>query len=355
MIQGNIPRIISVSALVTRTCTMIQTSLSLSMVSSIVLKSYFARLRHVPSFLTQRSVPASQLEFLILLLRQCLGDKFCLLISSSMLCLGAVSAGIQFSSTILLSDTAMRDVRSFDSITQVPVGYTNFRSREKEQVSGQGYLSDFKYAVSMPSTFAIFADLMKSSMTPQRQVGVDLTYRTRRAILPLGATSDRESLRSYAGYATMINSMTACLPPTFTDLLINASSEGVMLAGRVDGEPITKLLASINLTIPGIVNSSFHWAKGEFDDFHCDLSSKFFLTSRPGFEWTMFMYPLGDNSLFLLNFTAANASYLAGLTGPDTLFFGAVGSGNGSRNSTQLSLQTDGYWTRMRTPGASID
>lgn len=220
MINGWATRALTISALVLRTCADVQAGFVVCMLASIALETDAVFLLDVPAVAFAR---ASSVPPYMLLLR----PSFCKMSSwrqvrtsspvvlISLLCLTTVL--LQFSSTILVSDLTLgtlpgrqygEDVFYDFEYNETPIPDKLMMTEYPLQVRQSTWLRS-------PPTFPIFAEYREEVRVAE---DVDDTGVLLRAFVPLPQTSKRETLRSYSGKATVLDSRVSCQAPLLDDL-----------------------------------------------------------------------------------------------------------------------------------------
>ena len=112
------------------------------------------------------------------------------------------STAPQFTSTFLLSGVEVSTVQGSDKISNL-------------SYVGRNFLYADNYWTSNPGPFATFAEY--AAPGPNASTGSPYqedTGRTMRALLPVSAQGERQMLKKYQGYATVIDSRVLCVRPT---------------------------------------------------------------------------------------------------------------------------------------------
>ena len=147
----------------------------------------------------------------------------------ALLCL--TTLGLQFTSTILLSDL---DIGSLPGITYTSVipydfeYYAHPSSFEGSELGGWSYWYNVTYPViprtstwqRNPPSYPIFAEYAKPA---DKVNGVDDTGVLLRAFLPFADADSRENIRNYSGKAFVLDSRVSCQRPLLTDLSITSA------------------------------------------------------------------------------------------------------------------------------------
>ena len=215
ILSNSLPTIITVTSLVIRAGTLGQTALGISMIASLALEQFQGRIRDIPTLLIQRNTQGATSDLLLLLLRRMFGlrDQRPIRLLIPLLLLTTTSFGLQFTSTILLSDLDVGDVAGPPKTEPLPLGYS------KTFVIQHGHTNnDVDYAGSPPISFPPFAEA--SLDAPQTYQAIDYTGLSHRAFLPFTSQDTRLSLHEFRGYATVVDTTTLCVKPPIQDLTI---------------------------------------------------------------------------------------------------------------------------------------
>ncbi|KAI3320535.1 hypothetical protein HD806DRAFT_538372 [Xylariaceae sp. AK1471] len=121
--------------------------------------------------------------------------------------------GLQFSSTILLSDVSFTGIVG-DAVT------TRVQTLISE--SGEGFPTGVGEYILSPPLLAAFGELKPNITTALDVNGVSDTGMVHRAFLPLPDSGKRTAIRLYEGYLTVLSSRTTCMRPKIQDIKYNA-------------------------------------------------------------------------------------------------------------------------------------
>jgi hypothetical protein len=223
MVRQWATRIVTISALLIRTATSLQTGLAVAMLVSLLLESGGrVKLRNIPIMSVARASGSTSL----LMLRPVISG---LSISGSirtngylvaLLVLFATSTLLQFSSTALVSDLSLGQLPglSVNSSTGCDLEYAG-----ADEPLAFGYLNDDwknspRIYMRPPTAFPTFAEYSEPIEVPS---GVDDTGLLLRAFLPFRDVQSRENLRNYSGKAQVLDSRVSCQPPHFLNAIVS--------------------------------------------------------------------------------------------------------------------------------------
>lgn len=179
--------------------------------------------------------------------------------------LALLATGLQFSSTILLTDFEAGLVAG-TSDNANDVAYT-LSSQALTNVSE----AETDYVNSNPVQFPIFAEY--SQALSRSNAEIDDTGEVIRALLPLSSTASRTSFASYLGHATLLNSRVICLAPTVENLTYTStgrsdspSSPKQQVGGILStGDTLPDGLQTKG-TLPGIISFTCELELAQVDD-----------------------------------------------------------------------------------------
>ncbi|KAI8631249.1 hypothetical protein F5Y19DRAFT_483128 [Xylariaceae sp. FL1651] len=223
IINGKLPTIIAILSLVLRLSKGAQTALAVAMIASIALEGFRVSIEDIPALMIQRSNSAASTEILLLFLRKAFAKGRPRQISFlvPLLLLAILSYATEFTSTLLLSDLGSKFVRGSNATEPFPMGFDEISYQQR----GDGN-DDVNYAGAPPAIFPLFAELGNGT---SRSDFIDYTGLSLRAFLPISSLSDRQSLRNFSGYATIINTTTICVRPHVLDFSVASSNENPQL------------------------------------------------------------------------------------------------------------------------------
>lgn len=207
-IVGNnwISRSITLTALTIRASICFQAALITAMIASVQLERYDTPWSRSAALSISRA--SGRQPYALLAHRPFSRKSWPLIIATVILAL--TTLGLQFSSTILLSDVALASVASRRTTAiSSPYGLSTLQLAQIEN-------KEPDYSRVTPSTFPTFAEY---SETVEVQKDVDDTGTSVRALLPISDSATRESTASYAGWGTLMNSRTLCMSPTAVNVM----------------------------------------------------------------------------------------------------------------------------------------
>ena len=125
------------------------------------------------------------------------------------------TAGLQFSSTILLSDTYASNIAGDVAIMDLP----SFVSPNQLRTTTTQHL----YRLQEPS-FSIYGERKANITSMPNLDGLSDTGIVERVLLPIANAEDRKAVRTYEGGAVVLSSRVACMRPKLQDFQFGASA-----------------------------------------------------------------------------------------------------------------------------------
>jgi hypothetical protein len=306
ILDNNLTRIATVSAILVRVSTGLQVSLALSMIAAIALENLLVPLAQAPSWLIQRGGAGGTWTMLSLAFDRLWVSRSprAIGVAVLVLLLSLAELGLQFTSTLLISDLALQSVRGRVNVTNVPVAYTNRVNGNRQQ--------PLPYAVAPPTTYPAFAEFRNQTQASVED-GVDFSGVVHRALLPFRTDDERLNLLSYSGWAPVIDATFACVAPRLVELNMTGTDQtaappgsGVDLRAaldvsfRVDGSQFEQQLIGTDF-----VNGDFLAADNVTA---CRFWMAPMSTGREIGWGTQFCFPeVGRANMVVFNLTAANA------------------------------------------------
>ncbi|KAI8632518.1 hypothetical protein F5Y19DRAFT_492333 [Xylariaceae sp. FL1651] len=214
-LSGWTPQAITLIALVLRTIVTAQAAVCTSMMAGLILERSFVLKSQVAHFSILRVISNGPASIVRRILASC-NLKMIVRIESLLgIILLFVTTGLQFSSTILLSDLYESNING-DKVT---VQLQSFLSETQQRITTTQHL----YSVLEP-TFAIYGESALNTTKLPDSYGLSDSGIVERAFLPIGESEKRMKVRSYEGGATIFNSRTACMRPEILNWELGASS-----------------------------------------------------------------------------------------------------------------------------------
>ncbi|KAI0404685.1 hypothetical protein F4802DRAFT_217124 [Xylaria palmicola] len=231
-IHDRMTQAVTLLSLALRFTISLQSAVCTSMLAALVLEKRFARRSDVAWLSVMRGINDGPTKMIMTMLpsRHVLWHvEFWLL---ALLALGTF--GLQFSSTILLSDFTNAMIVGDVNLTRVPdLISTNGTGRTLDIVLGSFY--------PQAPTFGVFGEVGTSyDATPDTR-GVSYTGLVQRGLLPFPEKEKRTSIRKFKGNAIVMNSKLVCMPPSFDE---NTSFVR-------DGEEIEDGSVSLDISLEG--------------------------------------------------------------------------------------------------------
>jgi hypothetical protein len=202
-----------------------------------------------------------------ILLRKTHATKRLRFVPACALALVLVSAALHFIPTLLLSDFGNGLLASGNGNTK-SIPYSLDDAERANLTRGERDFTSLN-----PSQFPTFGEFAVSPAS--QQAGVDDTGESIRAFLPLASSSERTSISTYQGRATLVNSRVICLAPVVENATY--SSLGLSTSPDSPTQQLQGLLSTGN-SIPSTLKSEPN-ASNEFS-FVCN-----FELAQSGSEW----------------------------------------------------------------------
>ena len=344
ILNNNLTRIVTVSSLVLRISSGIQVALAMSMLAALALERVLVPLAEAPAWLIQRSGAGGTWAMLRLVVRKMWAFRSARSVGTALLValLALAELGLQFSSTILVSDLALQAVRGQAGMENVSVAYS--------ELLGNARAPTLTYGVGAPGGYVPFAEARDGRMPPVYD-GLDYTGVLHRALLPFQTEDDRLSLLSYSGWATVMDSTFACIAPKLVDFRMNGTNQtgfrGIRRSAAfdvfltVDEDQVDKQLGGTNFTARNLMSLSTATASGTgLVTIRCTFYANAMMASRGRDAGWGTQFCLPDNGfahMVVLNLTAGTA--LEPVSQTDAW--------PKARNLSDMNLGGDGAWTRL--------
>jgi hypothetical protein len=197
-------RTITLMALVLRVIISAQSTVCTSMVAALILEKRFARKSNVAHLSVIRGINGGPRQLIQLILSSKSSALVLYLEFWLIVLLYIMTLGLQFSSTILVSD--LNDFVIAGNFNNTQVG--NIVSY---QVGDDIYL-DGSY-IERPPVFSIFGEVQSQANITPDSYGFSSTGLVQRGFVPLVGSDNRTSVRHYQGNAIVMYSKVACMRP----------------------------------------------------------------------------------------------------------------------------------------------
>jgi hypothetical protein len=199
-----------------------------------------------------------------------------------------LSWATQFTSTLLLSDLGLDNVRSANITTPFPLGFDDTFSQHT-------FLDNIvNYAGAPPVSYPTFGE----SRSSDTKKGIaDYTGMFWTAFLPTGSQSIRQSLRNFTGHVTVLQSSSLCIGPGIKDISATKlpAEEGSLLHLNVtiDAADLQRNFhESDNNFFALNFTSSIHDRTLLDFSFSCVVSANFLVVSDPSLPVTTYLCSL---------------------------------------------------------------
>jgi hypothetical protein len=217
MMNNGATRTVTVCSVIIRISTSVQVSLATSMMAALLWESGSVSLQKVPAVSVMRATAPDPIRFLLNVGRDLWNARNKMLTTAAVI-LFIISAGIQFSSTILLSDFTTISVPGSTSSMNATFGYLQrlrFNGVDPYNKISKGFAITQSTIVpwkTPPPAFARFAESEGGNLI--RGADFEDTGPVYRSFPPFHLTNTRARLRRYEGPATVIDSRVVCVRPS---------------------------------------------------------------------------------------------------------------------------------------------
>ncbi|KAI0975721.1 hypothetical protein F4678DRAFT_483968 [Xylaria arbuscula] len=211
-LQGWMTQSVTLSSLALRLAISMQAAVCTSMLAALVLEKRPTPKFQVAWFSIIRSTNDGPLNMVRMMLSSKIFIRYAEFWLLSLLAI--TTLGLQFSSTILLSD--ITDLVVVGNVRQVQLpGLFDVNDKNFEFItSGTGDLAT-------KPTYSIFSEINKSSNVSADALGLSQTGLVQRAFLPLSKPDDRTSIRQFRGNAIIMSSSIACMRPRIRGAILD--------------------------------------------------------------------------------------------------------------------------------------
>ncbi|KAI1082768.1 hypothetical protein F5B20DRAFT_568978 [Whalleya microplaca] len=206
-LEGWMIRTITLCALVLQFIVSVQSVICTSMIAALVLEKHYVRKSQVAWFSIMRSINDGPRQLIQLLLSSKTSRIFLTFELWLLIVAAVVALGLQFASTILLSD-----LHDYVVVGDVNSTWTrNLVSYEDNFV-----LSIDRTWIQRSPVYAAFGEVQTGADATPDMRGYSDTGLIQRGLLPITTNENRTSVRSYSGNAIVMNSQVACVRPKIT-------------------------------------------------------------------------------------------------------------------------------------------
>lgn len=190
-----------------------QAAVCTSMIASIIIEKRFIQKSQAAHFSVLRGINDGPRNLVHLILSSKSVRLILRLESYLAILLLLVGMGLQFSSTILLSDVDVSVVAGENALLQLPSLLSE--SQDRVTTSTNSYKA-------LPPQYAVFGELSSGTTTTPDAHGFSDTGLIQRAFLPLQVSEKREEVRSYEGNSIVMSTRVACMRPNIENLRYSA-------------------------------------------------------------------------------------------------------------------------------------
>lgn len=224
MLHGWATQSVTLTALLIRTISAAQAGLCTSMVAALLLERRGVPVSKIVQLSFARSVKTDPMEFLYAI-RSRKTRKAAMTLETLLLFLLALTAlGIQFTTTILVSDFGSTDLVQSSNRTMINVGLSRAGGRN---------IGSFLTFGNLDSSTVLFGEVDSHSNSAPNQFGVSDIGTKRRAFIPL-QKEERVSLQHYSGAAFSLVSGAACMRPSMTARVVFDPKYLLLLNGAIN-------------------------------------------------------------------------------------------------------------------------
>ncbi|KAH7397160.1 hypothetical protein BKA66DRAFT_594444 [Pyrenochaeta sp. MPI-SDFR-AT-0127] len=329
VLAGWIPRIITITTLTLRWAVTVQAGVATSMAASLYLNGFQVSLPSVAAVSLLRfenTGPRSLLQHFTVR-----SQPKTLFLSGIVLLLSITTLLLQFTSTALLSDVGAGNITQ--PLPNTNISYGMGSSPYTVQVQSIGYLG------TKPLVYPAFAEYTEPAIAIDAVADTGLSIR---AFLPFDQQSQRESLRSFSGNATIIDTRVVCMRPDLTNLNLTTLNGAPRITGSVTGSS----------AIPARFNGAQLMNGSAFD---C-MWAKQGIIETP--EWPIALCSVNTTDLVMISEfdPLVLPEYTAAPTGSAWLLFNSTGSfadwaevGNVMSTTPVTEVVPIDVWAEMRT------
>ncbi|KAI8685045.1 hypothetical protein NCS57_00172500 [Fusarium keratoplasticum] len=230
--SGWLLRLVTMSSLLYRVVAAAQAAVATEMLASLILESGGCLLPDLARLSLTRCQTAGPFQLALAMPQQLRGAAN-LATAGLLAVLLIVTAATQFTSTILLTDFGAARVVGGPATFNVNFGFTytiNHPSSDESSNLFSPY-AGVDYWTSRPPAYLRFAEV---STPPVEEDGVYDTGFTARAFLPFVNSTQRVTVRTYEGPATVVDARVVCIRPRLSTLSVNLTGGSTLsLAGTV--------------------------------------------------------------------------------------------------------------------------
>ncbi|GAW16510.1 hypothetical protein ANO14919_059390 [Xylariales sp. No.14919] len=224
VLSGRIGQAITLSSLLLRIVVSAQAASCTSLLAALFLEKRAVPISYLPHFSIARGTNDGPRALLQMVIGSSTRHMLFTLEALLMLVLALAALGLQFSSTILLSD-----------LRNAPIATDPKPTALKTTLSDTAQLAYMDNVADNP-VLAIYGEALSNVTVEPDDWGLSDTGLKQRALLPLDYAENRTMVRSYQGSATIGNSRVACMPPTIHGSAVpDPEVDGTVFTGRAQG------------------------------------------------------------------------------------------------------------------------
>ncbi|KAI0116316.1 hypothetical protein GGR51DRAFT_574648 [Nemania sp. FL0031] len=239
ILSGRVVQAITISSLLLRIVVSTQVASCTSLLAALFLERQSVRVSQLPHFSIARATNDGPRALLQMIIGSGTRHMLFTVETLLMLIMALAMLGLQFSSTILLTDLRTRVIVNDPEPVLVNMSLGDPRTPIRNSLVG--------------AAIATFGEALSNSTAQPDAWGVSDTGLKQRALLPFEHPENRTTLRSYEGPATVIKSRVACMPPIINDgiLFSTSSNDRAVYIGTIQGT------LDYNASFPiGLLNST---------------------------------------------------------------------------------------------------
>lgn len=200
---------ITLSSVTLRLIVSTQSAVCTSMIAALFLESRSVRRALVPWFSVMRGINDGPWKLLELVASSRSFTAFRSFEMWLTLLMIIVTLGLQFSSTILLSDLSELQIVGDTNTTQVNSLIPSLEPNTTIYITSS-------FVLEMPPIYPTFGEAQNMFSADPTSDGLSNTGLIQRALLPASSDSDRMAVRKYDGNAIILNSQVACMRPNIS-------------------------------------------------------------------------------------------------------------------------------------------
>lgn len=227
--SGWLLRLVAISSLLYRVVAAAQAAMATEMLAALALEGGGCLLPDLARLSLTRSQSAGPFQLAVSMPRLA-GGRVNSAAAGLLAVLLAVTAASQFTSTMLLSDLGAARIVGDPATLDVAFGF-NYKTDRESATNLFSPYSGVNYWTSRPPAYLRFTE---ASQPPVELDGIYDTGFSARGLLPLVNSTQRTTVRSYRGPATVVDARVVCVRPRLSSVRVGMTSRRtISLAGTV--------------------------------------------------------------------------------------------------------------------------